>query len=102
MLGTKVKGAGGAKNLETENVKAIVPDKKAKKALNIPAPVIEEMEMESGEEDDFRAEQRNEVMVEIPHDILTVQAGGEAGAVEALSATFLQESSVWQDGDGTG
>jgi len=41
-------------------------------------------------------------MVEIPHDILTVQAGGEAGAVEALSATFLQESSVWQDGDGTG
>jgi len=30
------------------------------------------------------------VRVEIPHDILTVQADGEAGAVEALFATFLQ------------
>jgi len=45
MLGTKVKGAGGTKNLETENVKAIVPDKKAKKVLSIPAPVIEELEI---------------------------------------------------------
>jgi len=40
ILGTKAKGAGGSKNLETENVKASVPDKMAKKALSIPAPVI--------------------------------------------------------------
>jgi len=63
----KGKRAGGAKNLETKNVKASVPDKRGKKTLSIPAPVVEEMDMESGEEeDDFEKEQRNEVRVKIP------------------------------------
>jgi len=77
ILGTKVKGAGGSKNLETENVKSTLLKKKAKKALSIPAPVIEKMDMERGEEEeDFGKEQRNELRVEIPHDILTVQGCG--------------------------
>jgi len=58
MLGTKVRGADAAKSLEVENVKAV-------------GPVVEEMDLESGEEEeDFGKEQRNEVRVEIPQDIL--------------------------------
>jgi len=70
MLGTKVRSAGGAKNLEIENLKAMVPEKKVKKVLIIPEPVIEELDMGSGQKKkDFGREQRNEVRVEIPHDI---------------------------------
>jgi len=69
----KGRGAGVAKNLETENVRATVSDKRVKKTVNIPATVVEEMDMESGkEEEDFRKEQRNEVRGEIPCDILAV------------------------------
>jgi len=78
---------------EVENVKAI-KDKVGKKVLNVPASVMEEMELESGGEDvDFEEDQRDEVRAEIPQDILQVVARsvlkdhGEPG--EALSSTFL-------------
>jgi len=60
---------------------------------------VEEMDLESGEEEeDFGKEQRNEVCVEIPQDImriversvLTPQVDRGAEAVETLSTTFLQ------------
>jgi len=81
-----------------DNVKCIA-EKKGKKLLSIPAPVVEAMELDSGEEEvDFRKEQKDEVRVEIPQDImkvversvLGVQDGGEIEPVEALSTTFLQ------------
>jgi len=54
--------------------------------------VVEDMDLESGEEEeDFEKEQRNEVRVEIPQDILRIQGAGGIEAVEALSTTFLQD-----------
>jgi len=71
------RGAGAAKNVEVENVKGFT-DKRGKKTLNIPAPVVKEMDLKSGkEEEDFGKEQQNEVRVEIPQDILRVQGGGD-------------------------
>jgi len=66
----------------------------AKKVINVPTAVIEEMELESGGEDvDFEGEQRDEVRVEIPQDIFKVVSGsvlgGQGEPVEALSSTFL-------------
>jgi len=91
MLGPKVKGADGIRKLEAENVNEKVPVKRARKTVNIPAPVKEEVEMLSGEEEeDFRSALGDDVRVEIPQDILTIQGGDEAGAAEALSATFLE------------
>jgi len=72
-----------------KNVKAVGPDKIVKKMLNIPALVIEEMDLESGEED-FRMEQRNEMRVEIPQDVGRLQDAGGLGPIEVLSTTFLQ------------
>jgi len=66
----------------------------AKKVINVPTVVIEEMELESGREDvDFEGEQKDEVRVEIPQDILKVVLrlvlGSQGEPVEALSSTFL-------------
>jgi len=47
------------------------------------------MDSRRKEEEDFRLDQKNYVRVEIPHDILMVQGGNEAGAAEALSTSFL-------------
>jgi len=89
MLGMKIRGADTDRSLVVENVKAVGPDKRLKKILNIPAPLIEEIDLES-EEEDFRKEQRNEVRVEIPQDLLRLQNVGGLGPVEVLSTTFLQ------------
>jgi len=67
--------------------------------LNIPEGVVEEIDLESGEEEeDFEKQQRNEVCVKILQDImkiversvLTPEGDRGAEAVEALSTTFLQ------------
>jgi len=72
MLGTKDRGDVVARDEEVENVKVVL-HKKGKKTLNIPESVVEEMDLESGEkEKEFEKEQRNEVRVEIPQDILRV------------------------------
>jgi len=77
----------------------MVPEKKLKKAVVVPAPVEEIKEMESdrdsksdGEEyNDFRYAGVNYVRVEIPSDIFMAQGGEEAEATRAISATFLTE-----------
>jgi len=66
----------------------------AKKVMSVPKVVIEEMELESGGENvDFEGEQRDEVRVEIPQDILKVVSrsvlGSQEKPLEALSSTFL-------------
>jgi len=66
-----------------------------KKVINVPTSVIEEMELESGGGEDvaFEGEQRDEVRVEIPQDILKVVSRSvlenQGEPVEALSSTFL-------------
>jgi len=81
-----------------ENVKTMV-DKKVKNTVSVPAPIIEEMELEGGEvEINFEIEQRNECRAEVSQKILnevvrSMQGGQEADEtepVEALSSTFLQ------------
>jgi len=90
MLGTRDRGDVVARDTEVENVK-FIRDKREKKTLNIPESVVEEMDLESvEEEEDFRKEQRNEVRVEIPHDILRVQDVSGLGPIGVLSTTFLQ------------
>jgi len=93
IFGPKTRGAGAV-----DNVKSLT-EKRGKKVISIPAPVVEEMELESGgEEVDFEKEQRDDVRVEIPQDILKVMArsvtgeqkGGEIKPVVALYATFLR------------
>jgi len=100
LLGTKGRGAGRAKTMVVGNVRAAGPDKVEKKILNIPESVVEEMDLDSGEEEeDFQKEQRNDVRIEIPQDILSIversvlkaQGGGEIKPVEALSTTFLKD-----------
>jgi len=78
---------------EFENVQAI-KGRVAKKVINIPTADIEEMELESrGEDVDFEGEQRDEVRVKIPQDILKVVSrsvlGSQGEPVEALSSIFL-------------
>jgi len=86
----KVRRTDAAKNLGVENVKGVT-DNRGNKTLSIPAPVVEELDLESGEEEeDFEKEQRNEVRVEIPQDILAVRNIGGVEVVEKLSSTFLQ------------
>jgi len=95
------KGDVAAQDKKVENVKKI-REKREKKTLNIPESVVEEnvgekMDLESGEKkEDFQKEQRNEVRVEIPQDILKIversaltPQGGE-GEVGSISTTFLQ------------
>jgi len=81
-----------------ENGKTMV-EKKTKKTVSVPAPIIEEMELEGKEiEIDFEIEQRNECGAEVSQKILnevarSTQGGQEGDAtepVEALSTTFLQ------------
>jgi len=93
IFGPKTRGAGAV-----ENVKSVT-EKRGKKVISIPAPVVEEMELErGGEEVDFEKKQRDDVKVEIPQDLLKVvvrsvtgeQEGGEIEPIEALSPTFLR------------
>jgi len=93
ILNNKSKGTGAV-----EIVKAVI-EKKGKKIVSVPAPIIEEMELEGEEvEVDFEGEQGNEGRVEISQDILndvarTMQGaheGDEIEPVETLSTTFLQ------------
>jgi len=92
-FGAKTRGAGGVENVQSKT------EKRGKKIQSIPTPVIEEMELESeGEEVDFEGEQRDEVGVEIPQDILKMvvhsvlgdQEKKGGGPVGALSSAFLQ------------
>jgi len=80
----------------TENVKAVA-EKKEKKTVSIPPPIIEEMELDVVEiEVDFEKDQ--EGAAEIPQDILNEvtknlnegQGGEEVELAGTLSATFLQ------------
>jgi len=90
LLSAGDRGGVLARNKEVENVQ-LVKDKKGKKNQKITESVTEEMELESGEEEeDFRREQRDEVRVEIPQDILGVQDVRGLGPIEGLSTTFLQ------------
>jgi len=80
-------------DIVVENAK-VVKGKEGKKVINIPTLLIEKMELESGgEEVDFEGEQRDEVRVEIPQDILKVVArsvlANQEEPVEMLSSTFL-------------
>jgi len=93
ILNTRSRGAGAV-----ENVKAII-EKKVKKIVTVPAPIIEEMELKGEEvEVDFEREQIYEGRAEIPQEILnevarTMQGGHEGDEiepVEILSTTFLQ------------
>jgi len=69
ILGANARGAGAV-----ENVKGLT-GKRGRKVINIPPPVVEAMELESGgEEVDFGQEVRDEIRVEIPQDIF--QSGG--------------------------
>jgi len=81
-----------------------VAERKIKKTVSIPPPIVEEMELDVVEvEVDFEKEQ--EGAAEIPQDILNEvvknlnegegQGGGEVEPAETLSATFLQ--SLWSD-----
>jgi len=70
-----------------ENKKS-VKEKKIKKSLAIPESVVEEMELEKGE-DEFGIDQRTEVLLEGEEETLTGQGVG-GGPVEDLSVTFLQ------------
>jgi len=92
-LSVKSKSSGAV-----ENVKTII-EKKGKKTVSLPAPIIEEMELEGGEvEVDFEIEQSNECRGEVSQKILNEvvrsmqggQEGNETEPVEALSTTFLQ------------
>jgi len=74
-----------------EENKKLVKEKKGRKILEIPAIVVEEMDVE-GREEDIGIDQRTEVVVEMPLDL----PGGQdvvkiEEPVEALSSTFLQE-----------
>jgi len=93
ILSVKSKSSGAV-----ENVKTII-EKKGKKTHCVPAPIIEEMELEGGEvEVDCEIEQSNECRGEVPQKILNEvarsmeggQEGDETEPVEALSSTFLQ------------
>jgi len=90
-LGTGDRGDVVARDKEVENVQ-LIKDKREKKTLNIPESEIEEMDLESGEEEEnFRKERRNDVRVEILQDILRVQdVGGLGPTIEVLLTTFLQ------------
>jgi len=81
-----------------ENIKTIV-EKKVKKTVSVPAPIIEEMELEGEEvEIDFEIEHRNECRTEVSQNILnevvrSMQGGQEGDGTEPvaeLSTTFLQ------------
>jgi len=82
----------------TENVKAVT-ERKVKKTVSIPPPIVEEMELDVVEvEIDFEKDQDG--APEIPQDILNEvvdnlneeegQGGGEREPVETLSEKFLQ------------
>jgi len=72
-----------------ENVK-LTKEKKGRKVIKIPEIVVEEMDLESGEEEDFRMGQRNEVVVDIPQELPGIHEGEIGGPVEEISTTFLQ------------
>jgi len=73
-----------------ENTKTI-KEKKGRKISGIPERVVEEMDVEGGEED-FGIDQRTEVVVEMPLDLPGRQDVVDIeGPVEALSSTFLQD-----------
>jgi len=93
ILSTKSKSPGVA-----ENVKIMV-EKKAKKTMSVPAPIIEEMELKGEEvEIDFEIEHRNECRAEVSQKMLnevvrSMQGGQEGDGTEPvaeLSTTFLQ------------
>jgi len=66
-------------------------EKKGEKVLKIPESVVEDIDLESGEEEDFRMGQRNEVVVDTSHELPGIQDGVEIGRpVEEISTTFLQ------------
>jgi len=78
ILNTRSRGAGAV-----ENVKAIIGEK-GEKIVSVPAPIIEEMELEGEEvEVEFKREQNNKSRAEIPQEILNVVArtmqGGQEG-----------------------
>jgi len=77
-------------NQRVENAK-LIKEKKGRKNLEIPEKVVEEMDVEGGEED-FGIDQRTEVVVEMPLDLPGRQDVVEIeGTVEVLTSTFLQE-----------
>jgi len=89
-------------NPEVESIKT-VKEKKGRKVLEIPERVLEEMDVEGGEED-FGIDRRAEVLVEMPLDL----PGGQdvieiEGTVEVLTTTFLQENCLtgWKWGRNT-
>jgi len=77
-------------NPEVENINTI-KEKKGRKVLEIPERVVEEMDVEGGEED-FGIDRHTEVLLEMPLDLPVVQEVIEIGdSVEVLTTTFLQE-----------
>jgi len=64
--------------------------KEGRKVLKIPEIVVEEMDLENGEEQDFRTGHRNEVVVEIPQEPPGILEEEIGGPVEEISTTFLQ------------
>jgi len=49
------------------------------------------MDLESGEEEDFRTGQRNEVLVDIQQELSGILEREIGGSVEKISTTFLQD-----------
>jgi len=93
ILSAKSKGSGAVKNVKT------IVEKKGKKIVRVPDPIIEEMELEGEEvEVDFERE-NSEGRVEIPKEISdeivarSVFGEGETEGIEpvdTLSTTFFQ------------
>jgi len=80
----------GPQGQEVENTK-MVKERKGKKVLEIPERVVEERDVEGGDED-FGIDQRMEVIVEMALDLPGRQEVVEIeGTVEVLSSIFLQE-----------
>jgi len=80
-------GVAQDQRVAIENTKS-VKEKKGKKNLAVPESVVEERDIEGGD-DEFGIDQRTEVLLEISGDVLTEQV--VEGPVEALSVTFLQD-----------
>jgi len=77
-------------NLEVESVK-MLKEKKGRKVLEIPERVVEEMDVEGGEED-FGVDRCTGVLLEMPADLPGEQGNIEIGeTVEVLTTNFLQE-----------
>jgi len=86
IVGAKTRGAGAVENVQSKT------EKKGKKILSIPTPVIKEMELKSeGEEADFEGKQRDEVRVEIPQDKLKMVARSVLGDQEEKGDRWDQE-----------